>query len=70
MQMSTHIHNSIYKCTNPVIACGFLNALFSFMLGSVSLFLLHPAFTSDNYVTVVDILPNFLCFAQPCTERT
>lgn len=66
------IYIILYKCTNPVIVCGFLNALFSFMLGSVSLFpsciLPSPQIT---HVTVVDISCQIsLCFAQPCTERT
>ena len=62
------IYIILYKCTNPVIVCGFLNALFSFMLGSVSLFpsciLPSPQIT---HVTVVDTSCQIsLCFAQLC----
>lgn len=69
------IYIILYKCTNPVIICGFLNALFSFMLGSVSLFpsfpLLHPAFTSDNSCNSCGyILPNFPLFCPTLHERT
>ena len=68
------IYIILYKCTNPVIICGFLNALFSFMLGSVSLSLsfplLHPAFTSDNSCNSCGrILPNFPPF-RPTLHRT
>lgn len=67
------IYIILYKCTNPVIICGFLNALFSFMLGSVSLSpsfpLLHPAFTSDNSCNSCGcILPNFPPF-HPTLHR-